>query len=130
MSLPGANTTLKRLKNRYRIVLINEDSLEEVVNVKLNRVSVYVLFSSMFVLLVGLTVALIAFTPLKLYIPGYGDARQAREYRQLKLKTDSIENALVLKQQYMDNIEQILKGPSAKRDTNLLKVKNPGKSTY
>ena len=73
MSLPGGNTSLKRLQNRYRLVVLNEDTFDEVVTFKLTRLSVYIALSTLFVILVGLTVALIVFTPLKLYIPGYGE---------------------------------------------------------
>ena len=63
-------TTLKRLRNRYRLVVMNDDTYEEVVTFKLNRLSVYIALCTIFVVLVGLTVALIVFTPLKYYIPG------------------------------------------------------------
>ena len=130
MSFTDANNTLKRLRSRYRIVLINEDTYEEMLTFQLTRISVYIALSALFVLLVGLTVALIAFTPLKLYIPGYGSARQAKEYQHLKVKADSIENALAAKQQYIDNIESVLKGQVLNKDTTLLKIKNSEKSTY
>jgi len=64
------NSTFKRLRNRYRLVVMNDDTYEEVVTFKLSRFSVYVLMSTIFVVLIGLTVALIVFTPLKYYIPG------------------------------------------------------------
>ena len=128
MAIPEANTTLKRLRNRYRLVIINEDSYEEVVSFKLTRLSVYIALSILFVVLVGLTVALIAFTPLKLYIPGYGDSRQAQQYQYLKVKADSIERNLIYKQQYIDNIEKVLKGNVIKKDTLPLKIKNTEKS--
>ncbi len=75
---------------------MNEDTYEEVVKFRLSRLSVYIVLSSVFVLLTVLTVALIVFTPIKYYLPGvgYGDARQVKEFRQLKMRTDSMENAL------------------------------------
>ena len=128
MIIPGANTTLKRLRNRYRLVVMNDDTYEEIVTFKLSRFSVYILLSTLFVVLVGLTVALIAFTPLKLYIPGFGDARQAKEYQNLKVKADSIEKTLIYKQQYIDNITKLLKGEVLQQDTTQLKLKNIEKS--
>jgi hypothetical protein len=128
MAIPDANTALRRLRNRYRLVVMNEDTYEEVAAFKLSRISVYIALSTLFVVLVGLTVALIAFTPLKLYIPGFGDAKQVKEYQGLKLKTDSIERALIYKQQYIDNIQKILKGEMIKQDTTLLKLKKVEKS--
>jgi len=128
MAIPDANSTLRRLRNRYRLVVMNEDTYEEVVAFKLSRISVYIALSTLFVVLVGLTVALIAFTPLKLYIPGFGDARQAKEYQDLKVKADSIERTLIYKQQYIDNIQKILKGEVIKKDTATLKLKDIEKS--
>jgi len=128
MAIPNANTTLKRLRNRYRLVVMNEDTYEEVVAFKLSRVSVYIALSTLFVVLVGLTVALIAFTPLKLYIPGYSDAKQVKEYKGLQVKADSIERTLIYKQQYIDNIQRVLKGELIKQDTTPLKLKSVKKS--
>jgi hypothetical protein len=116
------NSTLKRLRNRYRLVVMNEDTYEEVVKFKLNRLSVYIALSSLFVLLVGLTVALIVFTPLKFYLPGagYGDVKQIKEYRQLKIRVDSIETELKNKEQYFNNLQKVLQGNIPKMDTNKL----------
>jgi hypothetical protein len=124
MALPGGNTSLKRLRNRYRLVVINEDTFNEVVAFKLTRLSVYIALSMLFVVLVGLTVALIIFTPLKLYIPGYGDAQKAKEYEMLKIKADSIEQSLIKKQDYIDNVEKVLKGNVVPLDTATLKLKS------
>ena len=117
-----ANSTLKRLRNRYRLVVMNEDTYEEVVKFRLSRLSVYIVMSSVFVLLTVLTVALIVFTPIKYYLPGvgYGDARQVKEFRQLKIRTDSMESALKYKQQYFDDIKKVLEGKVRALDTNKL----------
>lgn len=120
--MTGGNTSLKRLKNRYRLVVINEDTFEEVVAFKMNRASVYVGLSVLFVVLVSLTIALIAFTPLKFYIPGYGVAGQARVYEQLKMKADSLEHTLIVNEQYIKSIETVLKGKTIQRDTNSLDI--------
>ena len=128
MSLVDGNSSLKRLRNRYRLVIINEDSFNEVVTFKLTRLSVYIALSTLFVVLVGLTVALIIFTPLKLYIPGYGDAQKAKEYEMLKMKADSIEQSLIKKQEYIDNVEKVLRGNVVPLDTTTLKLKNIEKS--
>jgi hypothetical protein len=118
-----ANSTLKRLQNRYRLVVMNDDTYEEVVTFKLSRLSVYVTLSTIFVLLTGLTVALIVFTPLRLYIPGYGDINATRELRELKMRTDSLEQAVKFKDQYLDNIKNVLQGDvTVKPDTTALDI--------
>lgn len=105
-----AGNTLKRLRNRYRLVVMNDDTYEEVVTFKLSRLSVYVGLSTIFVLLVGLTVALIVFTPLKYYIPGYDDVRLGREYRLTKYRVDSLERKVTYQAEYIDEIKKVLKG--------------------
>ncbi len=105
-----ANSTFRRLRNRYRLVIMNDDTYEEVVTFKLSRLSVYVTLSTIFVLVTGLTVALIVFTPLKLYIPGYGDVNATRELRELKMKTDSLERSMKYKDQYLVNLQNVLQG--------------------
>jgi hypothetical protein len=119
-----ANSTLKRLRNRYRLVVMNEDTYEEVVKFKLTRLSVYIALSTLFVLLIGLTVTLIVFTPLKYYLPGvgYGNAKQIKEYRMLKIRTDSIEQALEYKQKYLNDLTKVLQGNVPKRDTTQLDI--------
>jgi hypothetical protein len=114
--------TLKRLRSHYQLVIMNEDTYEEVVKFKLNRMSVYIAFSSLFILLVGLTASLIIFTPLKYYLPGagYGNVKQIKEYRDLKIRTDSMEQALRYHQQYFDNIQKVLQGTVPKLDTTAL----------
>ena len=102
--------TFKRLRNRYRLVVMNDDTYEEVVTFKLSRLSVYVLLSSIFVVLVGLTVALIVFTPLKYYIPGNDEVKIGREYKQLKYRTDALEQQVTVQARYIDDMKKVLKG--------------------
>jgi len=121
-----ANSTLKRLRNRYRLVIMNDDTYEEVVTFKLSRLSVYVLLSTIFVVLTGLTVALIVFTPLKLYIPGYGDINTSKELRELKMRTDSLEQSMQQKDQYLNSLKSVLQGSTTvKMDTTSMNVPNP-----
>lgn len=113
-----AGSTLKRLRNRYRLVVMNDDTYEEVVTFKLSRLSVYIMLSTIFVLLVGLTVALIVFTPLKYYIPGATtDYKSATEMRQLKYKVDETDRQMKLTEQYLDGLK---KGPLNTKSTVIL----------
>ncbi|MBS4066626.1 MAG: hypothetical protein KGZ74_18840 [Chitinophagaceae bacterium] len=123
------NSTLKRLRNRYRLVIMNDDTYEEVVTFKLSRLSVYVTFSTMFVLLVGLTVALITFTNLKYYLPGYGTQSQRKELILYKTKIDSLEKAMYYKDQYLDNLKKVLSGDIKALDTATLEIPQVEKST-
>lgn len=120
MTKIDAGGNLKRLRNRYRLLVMNDDTYEEVVTFRLSRLSVYVALSTIFVLLTGLTVALIVFTPLKYYIPGYGSARTDREYRQLKYLTDSLERQVQNQAQYVESLRRVVAGEELKLDTTAL----------
>ena len=119
-----AGSTLKRLRNRYRLVVMNDDTYEEVVTFKLSRLSVYVMLSTIFVLLVGLTVALIVFTPLKYYIPGNGtDYKSVRESKEIKYRADSLERQVIYNEQYLKSVRKVLQGDTeTKLDTAVIDV--------
>lgn len=117
------NTTLKRLRNRYRLIVMNDDTYEEVVTFKLTRTSVYVVFSICFVLLIGITVGLITFTNLKYYLPGYGTQSQRKELILYKKQIDSLAESIRVKDQYLNNLKNVLSGNIAiNTDTSLLEV--------
>jgi hypothetical protein len=119
-----AGSTLKRLRNRYRLVVMNDDTYEEVVTFKLSRLSVYVMLSIIFVVLVGLTVALIVFTPLKYYIPGSGsDYKSARQTREIKYRADSLHKQVFYQEQYLESIRKVLQGDTdTPLDTSVIDV--------
>ncbi len=123
-------STFKRLTNRYRLIIMNDHTYEEVVTFKLTRLSVYVLSCFVFVLLVGLTTALISFTPLKFYIPGYGSQAERKELTVLKIKTDSLETYIKNREVYWDNVRNIISGKAdMDLDTAVITIPNLEQST-
>lgn len=123
MAILDDNNTFKRTSNTYRLVIMNDDTYDEVVAFRLSRTSVYIGFSVSFILLVGLTIALISFTPLKYYIPGYGTKESQTALQLLKIRTDSLEQTLYYKEQYLEGIKKVLSEGNAKQlDTIPLKL--------
>ncbi len=123
MAILDDNNTFKRRSNTYRLVIMNDDTYDAVVAFRLSRTSVYIGFSVSFILLVGLTIALIAFTPLKYYIPGYGTKESQTALQLLKIRTDSLEQTLHYKEQYLEGIKKVLSEGNAKQlDTIPLKL--------
>jgi hypothetical protein len=102
------NNTFKRRSSTYRLVVTNDDTYDEVIAFRLSRKTVYVGLSIAFMFLVGLTIALIAFTPLKYYIPGYGTKESRSALELLKIRTDSLEQAVHFKEQYIEGIKKVL----------------------
>ena len=117
------NNTFKRRSSTYRLVVTNDDTYDEVIAFRLSRKSVYLGFSIAFMFLVGLTIALIAFTPLKYYIPGYGTKESRSALELLKIRIDSLEQAVHFKEQYIEGIKKVLsEGNPQQLDTIPLKL--------
>ena len=100
----------RKLLHKYRLVILNESTFEEKISFKLSRLNVFVTGSLFMITLIGLTTLLIAFTPLREYIPGYSSTRLKREATELTYKTDSLVRTLNYTNKYLDNIRMVLKG--------------------
>lgn len=117
--------TFKRLTHHYRLTIMNDHTYEEVVTFKITRLSIYVLSCFVFVLLVGLTTALISFTPLKFYIPGYGSQADRKKLTSLKIKTDSLETYIKNREAYWGNVRNIISGQAERiLDTAVIAIPN------
>ena len=80
----------ERWKDPYRLVILNDETFQEVRSLRLSLLNVYVLLSTLVVIVATLVVLAIAFTPVRRLIPGYGEDHAA-EIRQLTQVVDSLE---------------------------------------
>ncbi len=100
----------RKLLHKYRLVILNEDTFEERLSFKLTKLNVFVVVTLSAILLIAGTTFLIAFTGLREYIPGYSSAALKRQATQLNYKTDSLQNVLMLNNQYYESIRRALTG--------------------
>lgn len=108
----------KKLLHKYRLVILNEETFEERFSFKLNRLNVFV-FSTLFALFLILTTTfIIAFTPLREYIPGYSSTILKRKATVLVYKTDSLQRIIDLNEQYLASIRKVLTGDVKTVDFN------------
>jgi len=98
----------KNLNAPYRMVFINEDSLEEVASFHLTKKSLYSLFSTIFFITILVTVVVLLFTPLKYYIPGYGSNSDRVEVMRLEQKVDSLANMVQAGEQKAEQIAAVI----------------------
>jgi murein DD-endopeptidase MepM/ murein hydrolase activator NlpD len=99
-----------KLHDKYRLVLMNDDTFEEKISFRLTRFNVFIFFGTLVIFLVFATTYLIAFTPLREYIPGYADFNTRKVLRELNLKADSLQAELRSKDLYINNIRNIVEG--------------------
>jgi len=108
----------KKLLHKYRLVILNEDTFEERFAIKLTRLNVFVIMSLSAIILIVLTTILIAFTPIREYIPGYSSTALKKEATNLSFKTDSLQQVITVNEQYLESIKRVLKGDVATVEFN------------
>jgi murein DD-endopeptidase MepM/ murein hydrolase activator NlpD len=101
---------LQRLRHRYRLVVMNDDTFEENFSLRLTPLGLVILIGSVTIVMVMLVTALIAFTPLREYIPGYADVGVRRELTTLTMRSDSIEQSMKDQNLYTTNLNNLLNG--------------------
>ncbi len=106
-------TFFKKMRSKYRLVIMNDQTFEEKLSLRLSRLNVFVITGVTAILLIFTTIYLIAFTPLKEYIPGYADFDTRMEVYNLLSKADSLEHVLMVKNAYITNIKHVLQGHEA-----------------
>lgn len=99
------------MKHTYRLVVMNNETFEEVGSYRLTLLNVYIFVSTLLVLLAFLVVLAVAFTPLKRYIPGYGEGGDNREeVEQLYREVKKMEKQLAAQEKYATNFHRVLVG--------------------
>ena len=100
----------KKLLHKYRLVILNESTFEEKISFKLSRLNVFVSSTLLIIGLIAFTILLIAFTPLREYIPGYSSTKLKKQATELTYETDSLVRELSNTNSYLENIRKVLKG--------------------
>lgn len=109
---------IAKLRNKYRLVLINDSSFAEIFSIRLTPFNVLMLFSTFFVIFTVIIFSLIAYTPMRQLVPGYGKANDNaawmelnqrvedldREYRNREMKVDALNKILSEKEMYLDTV--------------------------
>lgn len=100
----------KKLFTKNRLVILNEDSFEEIFSLKLTLMNVFVVATVGAILIITMTTFIIAFTPLREFIPGYASDQLKRDATELALKSDSLNSAVKKNEAYIASIKKVLIG--------------------
>jgi murein DD-endopeptidase MepM/ murein hydrolase activator NlpD len=100
-----------KLNGRYVFLVSDEENMEPIVDFKVNLMNLVFITLGIIVVLMVITATIIAFTPLREYIPGYTEKSMLeREVYELYRRTDSIERELECKDAYFNNLKLIVEG--------------------
>ena len=100
----------QKLTDKYRLVVLNEDTFEERFSLKLSVLNVFVLGGVLSFLLILVTTFIITFTPIKEYIPGYSSTELKIKAAKLAIQTDSLKKKLDIINDYTKALQPILNG--------------------
>ncbi|MCD9574719.1 peptidase [Flavobacterium soyae] len=100
----------KKLFIKNRLVILNEDTFEEIFSFRLTLMNVFVMFTLGGIFLILVTTFIIAFTPLREFIPGYSSSQLKKNATELAIKSDSLERALKKNEAYIKGVQKVLNG--------------------
>lgn len=102
--------SFKKLNNRYYFMMSHDDTMEPIVDFRVNLMNLIIITIALAATLIALTTLIIAFTPLREYIPGYTNTALERDVYALSRRADSIEEELHRKDIYFNNLKLIIEG--------------------
>lgn len=100
----------ENLFNKRRLIILNEDTFEETFSLKLTLMNVFVVLGLGAIFIIFVTTFIIAFTPLREFIPGYSSSKLKRDATELALKSDSLSRALEQNEAYIKSLKKVLTG--------------------
>ncbi len=102
-------TLWMRLRNKYRISIINEDTWAERGHLHLSAWGAIVLLGIAFILSLTLFSLVILYSPIRNYLPGYSENIRYQLMEESAV-VDSLGTTLELQRQYLNIISQIVAG--------------------
>jgi len=104
-----------QLRNKYRLVILNDDSFAEKFSLRLSPLGLIILLGSVTIVMTTLVISLVAFTPFREYIPGYGNVEDRKDIIILSAKADSLESTLASRDWYINNLLNVFSGKTEGR---------------
>lgn len=100
----------QKLRFQYRVSVLNENTLEESWHIRLSRLSVLIYGSALVLITFILLTVLIFTTPIRFYLPGYGDSGNRGRIISQSMYTDSLLNKIELQSGYLAMLKDIIAG--------------------
>lgn len=110
--------------NDFRFSLIDNSSHKQLWSIRFSRPSFIIISISATLIIIALVYSLIAFTPLRVTIPGYPDAHSRRAAIQNAIKIDSLEKIITRWEVYSENLSRVVNGKEPLQLDSILKARN------
>lgn len=119
---------VRRFRFKYRVSVLNENTLEEAWHVRLSRMSLFVYSCLLLLLTFVIMAAVIVYTPLRAYLPGVGDSQMELAIERQAHQLDSINGVIERNDDYLNALRAVVTGQlpadtsSVQSDIDLAKV--------
>lgn len=121
-------TFWERAQETFKVVILDEETFQEVKSYKLSRLNMYTMVAALFLVLTALILSLFFFTPARKLVPGFGDIEENSEFIQLKSEMDTLGNIVSNQQVYINSLRTLLSGKSDSKLPDVQSISTPSNS--
>ena len=100
----------KRIHFKYRLSIINENTLEEVTKFRISKFSGTIIVAGFSFFFICLTSVIIITTPIRNYLPGYLDSEIRQQALRTSMRADSLHQELLYQSAYINNLKDVFEG--------------------
>lgn len=115
--------------NNLRFTIVDDDTHDKLWSRKFTRMGVLVTAITVIVVTISVIFCIIAFTPVRVLIPGYPDARTKHDAIQNAIRIDSLENVITKWELYSENLRRVVDGQEPLKIDSLMEVRRSAAST-
>ncbi len=123
-----AQRSREKKSKTFRLAFIDNKTHQHLVTLNFTRTTFFITVVTILVVLCAAIYSIIAFTPVRTFIPGYPDARSKRAAIQNAITIDSLENVIFRWELYSENLRRAVEGEEPVKIDSLIKAQNNPKS--
>ena len=123
-----ANSSREKKSNSFRLAFIDNKTHQHIVSIRFTRTSFFISAVTVLVLICAAVYSIIAFTPVRTFIPGYPDARSKRAAIQNAITIDSLENVIFRWELYTENLRRAIEGEEPVKIDSLINATKASKA--
>jgi murein DD-endopeptidase MepM/ murein hydrolase activator NlpD len=123
-----AQRSREKKSQTFRLAFIDNKTHQHLVTLNFTRTTFFITVVTILVVLCATIYSIIAFTPIRTFIPGYPDARSKRAAIQNAITIDSLENVIFRWELYSENLRRAVEGEEPLKIDSLIKAQNTSKA--
>ena len=114
--------------SRFRLVIFDDETHQHLFKLRFTKTTGTVAIISTVVMFTAIIFCLIAFTPVRTFIPGYPDARTKRAAIQNAIRIDSLESVIYRWELYSENLRRVVEGEEPLKIDSIINARHEPKN--